>query len=61
VNLSIISISPNIQNFLQLGENFALPLNNRLNLTADLIKCIESNIYKLPIDEDLEPLISCTK
>ncbi|KYQ53416.1 hypothetical protein ALC60_07482, partial [Trachymyrmex zeteki] len=27
----------NIQNFLQLRDNFALPLNNRLNLTVDLI------------------------
>ncbi|KYN10475.1 hypothetical protein ALC57_17384 [Trachymyrmex cornetzi] len=51
VNLLTVSIRPNIQSFLQLGDNFALSLNNRLNLTVDLIKCIESDIYKLPIDE----------
>ena len=52
MNLSIISIPPNIQNFL-LRDNFALPLSNRLNLTIDLIKCIENNIYKLPIDKQI--------
>ncbi|KYQ47801.1 hypothetical protein ALC60_13166, partial [Trachymyrmex zeteki] len=50
VNLSTVFIPQNIQNFSQLGDNFALPLNNRLNLTVDFIKCIESNIYKLPIE-----------
>jgi len=35
--LLTISIPP-IQNFLQLGDNLSLPLNNRLNLTVDLIK-----------------------
>ena len=50
-NLSTVSIPSNVQNFLQLGNNFALSLNNRLDLIIDLIKCIESNIYKLHIDE----------
>jgi len=50
-DLSSISIPQNIQNFLQLGKNFVLPSENKLQLIFDFIKCIENNKYKLLIDK----------
>jgi len=58
VNLSSVSIPQNIQSFLQLTENFALPSGNKSQLIFDFIKCIENNKYKLPIDKRISfPII----
>ncbi|KYN18347.1 hypothetical protein ALC57_09343, partial [Trachymyrmex cornetzi] len=65
--LSIVSIPSNIQNFLQLGENFASPFNNRLNLTVDLIKCqsctassgYASRLQRKTAEGDREKLLEC--
>ncbi|EFN70791.1 hypothetical protein EAG_00343, partial [Camponotus floridanus] len=63
VNLSMVNFPPEIQCFLQLGENFSLPHINTPILTIEFIKHIECNLRKLspasriPIREKLKSII----
>ncbi|KYM95692.1 hypothetical protein ALC62_13658 [Cyphomyrmex costatus] len=53
INLSSVDIPHNIQCFLQLGENFALPFNKKSRIIFDCIKNIESSILKMPINKKM--------
>ncbi|XP_025261928.1 uncharacterized protein LOC112637139 [Camponotus floridanus] len=63
VNLSMVNFPPEIQCFLQLGENFSLPPINTPILTIEFIKHIECNLRKLspasriPIRDKLKSII----
>ncbi|KYN42668.1 Paired box protein Pax-9, partial [Trachymyrmex septentrionalis] len=46
-NLSSFDIPINIQCFLQLGENFALPFNNKNKIIFDCIKNLESSTQRI--------------
>ena len=54
MNLSSFDIPYNIQCFLQLGENFALPFNNKNKIIFEYIKNIESSTQRMPIDRRIE-------
>ena len=43
-----------IQCFLQLGENFALPFNNKNKIIFECIKSVESSTQGMPIDRRIE-------
>jgi len=47
LNLSSVTIPPQIQCLLQLGENFSLPNNNKKEMILENIKDVENNIKKL--------------
>jgi len=49
LNLSGTSIPDNVQQLIQLGENFALPGYDRNKIKSEFIKSIEANIQKFPI------------
>ncbi|XP_018355142.1 PREDICTED: uncharacterized protein LOC108756077 [Trachymyrmex septentrionalis] len=50
LNLSSVSIPIDIQCFLQLGENFALPLNDKHKIIFDCIKSVETGVHRMPIE-----------
>ena len=50
MNLSSCNIPVNIQYFLQLGDNFALPFVNKNKLIFDCIKGVESSTLRMSID-----------
>ncbi|XP_018346175.1 PREDICTED: uncharacterized protein LOC108750859 [Trachymyrmex septentrionalis] len=50
LNLSSVSIPIDIQCFLQLGENFALPLNDKRKIIFDCIKSVETGVHRMPIE-----------
>ncbi|KYM93385.1 hypothetical protein ALC62_16014 [Cyphomyrmex costatus] len=54
VNLSSVDIPYNVMCFLQLGENFALPFNNRTKIVFECIKGIESSVLKMPITRRMD-------
>ncbi|KYQ53742.1 hypothetical protein ALC60_07325 [Trachymyrmex zeteki] len=54
INLSSVEIPHNIQCFLQLGENFALPFNNKNKIIFECIKSVESSTHRMPIDRRIE-------
>lgn len=51
MNLSSTDIPKDIINFLQLGENFSLSINNRTNVKIEFIKNFENSIMRLPSDK----------
>lgn len=51
MNLSFTDIPKDIINFLQLGENFSLPINNRTYAKIEFIKNFENSIMRLPSDK----------
>ncbi|EFN60903.1 hypothetical protein EAG_00282, partial [Camponotus floridanus] len=51
INLSSTQIPDNIKSFLQLGENFSLPVTNKTKLTTEFIINFENNLVKLPHDK----------
>ena len=53
LNLSAVDIPFNIQYFLQLGENFALPFNNKHRIIFDCIKNVEISTQRMPIDKKI--------
>ena len=53
LNLSFFDIPINIQCFLQLGENFTLPFNNKNKIIFDCIKNVESSTQRMSIDKKI--------
>lgn len=53
INLSSTSIPKDTQCLLQLGDNFSLPSNNLEKTVVEVIKNIENNTKKFPIDTQL--------
>jgi len=49
LNLSNLNIPPLIQHFLQLGDNFSFPNNNKKQIIMESIKDIENNIKRFQI------------
>ncbi|XP_018343348.1 PREDICTED: uncharacterized protein LOC108749265 [Trachymyrmex septentrionalis] len=54
LNLSSCVIPHNVQCFLQLGDNFALPLTNKNRIIFDCIKGIESGTLRMPLDRRID-------
>ena len=54
MNLSSCNIPINIQCFLQLGDNFALPCVNKNKLIFDCIKGVESSTLRMSIDRRID-------
>ncbi|XP_077255641.1 uncharacterized protein LOC143893802 [Temnothorax americanus] len=48
INLSSVAIPNDVQNLLQFGDNFSLPVCNTEKLTIEFIKNIEHNLRRLP-------------
>jgi len=48
------NIPGNIQCFLQLEDNFALPFNNKNKIIFECIEGVQSSILRMPIDRRIE-------
>ncbi|XP_011858700.1 PREDICTED: uncharacterized protein LOC105556227, partial [Vollenhovia emeryi] len=51
INLSPIQIPPQVQSLLQLAERFCLPVINKNKIIPEVIKSIENNVHRFPIDK----------
>ncbi|XP_018347291.1 PREDICTED: uncharacterized protein LOC108751554 [Trachymyrmex septentrionalis] len=54
LNLSSCDIPNNVQCFLQLGEDFALPFDNKNKIIFNCIKGIESGTLRMPLDKKMD-------